>query len=152
MEPARLTLEITESLLVEDTAVTLERLQALKDLGLILAIDDFGTGYSSLGELKFLPVDALKIPKAFIDNVATDDRERAFLAAIIGLGRTLGLRLVAVGVEDSDQRRQLKEMDCDLAQGFHIAMPLSADGIAAMIAGQGARPDKGKGTSAAAVA
>ena len=151
MVPSRLTLEITESLLVEDTAATLERLQSLKDLGIILAIDDFGTGYSSLGELKFLPVDALKIPKAFIDNVATDERERAFLAAIIGLGRTLGLRLVAVGVENSDQRRQLQEMDCDMAQGFHFATPLAADAIAALISGE-RTSSKSPGASSGAVA
>jgi diguanylate cyclase (GGDEF)-like protein len=151
MKPSQLTLEITESLLVEDTATTLERLQALKDLGIIIAIDDFGTGYSSLGELKFLPVDALKIPKAFIDNVATDERERAFLAAIIGLGRTLGLRLVAVGVEDPDQRRQLTEMDCDMAQGFHFAPPLSADAMADLVQG-GASSSKSPAPPAIAVA
>ena len=133
LSPSLLTLEITESLLVENTATTLERLRALKDLGVTLAIDDFGTGYSSLGELKFLPVDALKIPKAFVDNVATDERERAFLAGIIGLGRTLDLRLVAVGVEQDAQLQELRELHCDLAQGFHFAAALDAAGVSELL-------------------
>jgi EAL domain-containing protein (putative c-di-GMP-specific phosphodiesterase class I) len=133
LSPSRLNLEITEDLLVENTATTMERLHALKDLGVTLAIDDFGTGYSSLGELKFLPVDSLKIPKSFVDNVATDERERAFLAGIIGLGRTLDLRVVAVGVERADQLDELREMRCDLAQGFHLAKPLDADGVSELL-------------------
>jgi diguanylate cyclase (GGDEF)-like protein len=136
LSPSLLNLEITESFLVENTATTLERLHALKDLGVTLAIDDFGTGYSSLGELKFLPVDALKIPKFFVDNVATDDRERAFLAGIIGLGRTLDLRVVAVGVEHADQLDGLREMSCDLAQGFHLSEPLDAEGVSELLSKQ----------------
>jgi len=138
LSPSLLNLEITESLLVENTATTLERLHALKDLGVTLAIDDFGTGYSSLGELKFLPVDALKIPKSFVDNVATDGRERAFLAGIIGLGRTLDLRVVAVGVEHADQLDELRGMSCDLAQGFHLAEPLDAAGVTDLLSRQAA--------------
>jgi len=134
LSPSLLTLEITESLLVENNAATLERLHALKELGVTLAIDDFGTGYSSLGELKFLPVDALKIPKAFVDHVATDLRERAFLAGIIGLGRTLDLRLVAVGVEHAEQMVELRDLHCDLAQGFHVAKPLDARGVSELLA------------------
>ena len=138
LSPSLLNLEITESLLVENTATTLERLRALKDLGVTIAIDDFGTGYSSLGELKFLPVDVLKIPKSFVDNVATDERERAFLAGIIGLGRTLDLRVVAVGVEHADQLDELRGMSCDLVQGFHLAGPLDADGVADLLSRQAA--------------
>ena len=134
LTPALLTLEITESLLMEGAAITLERLQALKELGVTLAIDDFGTGYSSLGDLRSLPVDALKIPKEFVDNIATDERERAFLAGIVGLGRTLDLRLVAVGVEREEQLHELREMRCDLAQGFHLAAPLDAAGVGEMLA------------------
>jgi diguanylate cyclase (GGDEF)-like protein len=137
LHPSLLCLEITESLLVENTAATLERLHDLKELGVTLAIDDFGIGYSSLGELKFLPVDLLKIPKAFVDAVATDERERAFLAGIIGLGRTLDLRLVAVGVERADQLHELRELGCDLAQGFHLARPLDAAGVAELLAREG---------------
>jgi len=145
LRPALLTLEITENLLVEKTATTLERLHALKGLGVTLAIDDFGTGYSSLGELKFLPVDALKIPKAFVDNVATDPRERAFLAGIIGLGRTLDLRLVAVGVEHAAQLDELRGLRCDLAQGFHLGRPLDAQGVAELLAGEPAGAPGGAG-------
>ncbi len=134
LTPALLTLEIPETLLTEGTAISLERLQALKDLGATLAIDDFGAGYSSLGDLRSLPVDALKIPKAFVDNVATDERERAFLAGLIGLGRTLDLRLVAVGVEREEQLQELREMRCDLAQGFHLAEPMDAAGVGEMLA------------------
>jgi diguanylate cyclase (GGDEF)-like protein len=136
LSPSLLNLEITESLLVENTPTTLERLRALKDLGVTIAVDDFGTGYSSLAELKFLPVDALKIPKSFVDNVATDARERAFLAGIIGLGRTLHLRVVAVGVEGADQLDELRDMNCDLAQGFHLAAPLDAEGVAELLSRQ----------------
>jgi EAL domain-containing protein (putative c-di-GMP-specific phosphodiesterase class I) len=110
-----------------------------------IAIDDFGTGYSSLGELKFLPVDALKIPKAFVDNVATDERERAFLAGIIGLGRTLDLRVVAVGVEHAGQLDELREMNCDLAQGFHLAEPLDPQGVADLLSRQAAGAAAGCG-------
>jgi diguanylate cyclase (GGDEF)-like protein len=145
LSPSLLNLEITESLLVENTATTLERLRALKDLGVTIAIDDFGTGYSSLGELKFLPVDALKIPKAFVDNVATDERERAFLAGIIGLGRTLDLRVVAVGVEHAGQLDELREMNCDLAQGFHLAEPLDPQGVADLLSRQAAGAAAGCG-------
>ncbi len=134
--PARLTLEITEGLFVDKTPATLRQLKGLKDLGVRLAIDDFGTGFASLAELKDLPVDALKIPKSFIDRVATDPRERAFLAGIIGLGRTLDLRLAAVGVEREEQSAELKLLRCDEVQGFHYAAPLSAEGISALLAEQ----------------
>jgi len=145
LSPSLLNLEITESLLVENTATTLERIRALKDLGVTIAIDDFGTGYSSLGELKFLPVDALKIPKSFVDNVATDERERAFLAGIIGLGRTLDLRVVAVGVEHAGQLDELRGMSCDLAQGFHFAEPLDPQGVADLLSRQSAGAAAGWG-------
>ena len=148
LSPSLLNLEITESLLVENTATTLERLRALKDLGVTIAIDDFGMGYSSLGELKFLPVDVLKIPKAFVDNVATDERERAFLAGIIGLGRTLDLRVVAVGVERADQLDELRDMSCDLAQGFHLAAPLDAAGVTGLLSSQTVSSAAGPGQPA----
>ncbi len=153
--PARLTLEITESLLVERTPETLRRLKALKDLGVTLAIDDFGTGSASLDELRRLPVDTLKIPKAFVDNVATSARDRAFLAGIIGLGRTLDLRLVVVGVEQAEQSDQLEQLRCDLVQGFHFAAPIDAAGISELLARQACgqpAPGAGGGGSAMAAA
>ena len=100
LDPARLTLEITESILMSDTAESLDRLQALKDLGVRISIDDFGTGYSSLSYLRRFPVDVLKVDKSFINDLSgREDDTYAFVRAIVQLGRTPRLKTVAEGVE-----------------------------------------------------
>jgi EAL domain-containing protein (putative c-di-GMP-specific phosphodiesterase class I) len=128
LEPHLLTLEITESFMVDGGPPT-GRLNELKALGVRLSIDDFGTGYSSLSALQHLPVDALKIAKPFVDGIALDPQKRAFAQAIVRLGRTLRLELVAEGVERPEQRDQLLELGCHMAQGYFFARPMDADGV-----------------------
>ena len=125
--PQALALELTESTLLETGAQTLETLRALQQLGVGLAIDDFGTGYSSLGYLKRLPIDALKIDQSFVRDLVTDADDRILAATIVTLGHSLGLKVVAEGVETEEQRRFLIEKGCDLAQGYLFSPPLPAD-------------------------
>jgi len=129
-----LRLEITESLAMRDVAATIATLRALRALGVAIAIDDFGTGYSSLAYLKRLPVSALKVDKAFIDGLGTDDEDTAIVTAIITLGQTLGLRVIAEGVETAEQADLLRSLGCDQAQGYHFARPLPVAAVAELLA------------------
>jgi diguanylate cyclase (GGDEF)-like protein/PAS domain S-box-containing protein len=113
-----LVLEITESVLMTDTEAAIHQLTALKDVGVRLAIDDFGTGYSSLNYLRRFPVDILKIAKAFVDEIGVSAEATRLAEAIIGLGKTLSLTTVAEGIERPEQRDRLRELECDLGQGF----------------------------------
>ena len=124
LAPSSLTLEITESVLVQDSRAVIDRLDALKALGVGLAIDDFGTGYSSLAYLRDFPIDQLKVDKSFIDSVALGPDESALARAVIELGRTLNLKVVAEGVEDHDQASALRALGCDFAQGYLYSRPL----------------------------
>jgi diguanylate cyclase len=135
LRPERLTLEITEDVMVKGSATVLGRLHALKALGVTLAVDDFGTGYSSLAYLRRLPFDVLKIDKTFVDDVARGDDESALPRAIVKLGQTLGLVLVAEGVEHPDQVARLRALGCDLAQGYWFARPAPAEALDAAIRG-----------------
>jgi diguanylate cyclase (GGDEF)-like protein/PAS domain S-box-containing protein len=126
LAPRRLVLEITESLLIEDVELAIERLSALRELGVRIAIDDFGTGYSSLTYIRRLPIDLLKIDKSFIDSVDADDTDGKLTSTIISLARVLELGCVAEGVERPAQAARLKELDCDFAQGFLFARPMPA--------------------------
>jgi EAL domain-containing protein (putative c-di-GMP-specific phosphodiesterase class I) len=125
LDPQCLTLEITEGSLMRRSESTLALLHALKALGVQLAIDDFGTGYSSLSYLQDLPIDVLKIDKSFVDHVAEPSGEPPVARAIVQLGRTLGLRTVAEGIETPQQARRLRELACDLGQGYYFDRPLS---------------------------
>jgi EAL domain-containing protein (putative c-di-GMP-specific phosphodiesterase class I) len=107
-----------------DTQTTITRLQALRQLGIRIAIDDFGTGYSSLGYLRRFQVDILKIAREFIGSADGGTDDWAFAHAIVALGQTLGLRIVAEGVEDSGQLERLREMGCELGQGYLFSRPL----------------------------
>ena len=121
----RLWLEITETVLMHDTEATIERLEALRALGLLLAVDDFGTGYSSLRYLRRFPIDLLKMAKPFVDGLAS--REGAALArTIIELGASLGLRTVAEGIEGAPELAQLQRLGCELGQGYLFARPLTS--------------------------
>lgn len=124
MPPSCLTLELTESMLMDGTDRTIARLEQLRGLGVGLAIDDFGTGYSSLAYLKRFPIDELKIDRLFVRGVDRSTRDGALVAAIISLGHSLGLRVVAEGVETLGQLGVLQREGCDLAQGFHFSRPL----------------------------
>ena len=123
-DPHRLVLEITETVMVEDDEAMRGTLLALKSLGVRLAIDDFGTGYSSLATLRDLPVDILKIAKPFIDGLGGDGDDGAFAAAIVRLGQTLGLAMVAEGIERVEQLDELRPLLCGMGQGYLFAKPM----------------------------
>jgi diguanylate cyclase (GGDEF)-like protein/PAS domain S-box-containing protein len=132
--PSNLVLEMTESMLVHDNRATLERLHALKSLGVRLSIDDFGTGYSSLAYLERFPVDSLKMDRSFIAGLSGKGSKSPLAEAVIGLGRILGLRVVAEGIETKEQWEKLRMLGCGLGQGFHIAHPLPAAEFEQLIA------------------
>jgi diguanylate cyclase (GGDEF)-like protein/PAS domain S-box-containing protein len=121
-----LTLEITESVLMEDTDTALENLLGLKALGVRLAIDDFGTGYSSLSYLKCFPIDVLKVDRAFVAGLNAGNDDTAIIAGILAMARGLRVDVVAEGVETAEQLRALRLLSCPFAQGFHFARPLGA--------------------------
>ncbi|MBV8617508.1 MAG: EAL domain-containing protein [Curvibacter sp.] len=123
-DPARLTLELTESLLLEDTQGVIGKLKALKALGLSLALDDFGTGYSSLSYLKQLPLDTLKIDRSFVADLLVSPNDAAIACTVIALGHALGLKVVAEGVEQQAQQDYLMGQGCDAFQGYLHGRPM----------------------------
>ncbi len=136
LTPARLTLEITESVLVERGDSFVGELEELSAIGVRLAVDDFGTGYSSLSSLARFPVDILKIDRSFVVDVAHDGDGQALVRSIVELGRSLGLVAVAEGVEAQGQVSALLDAGCGLGQGFHFARPMDAAAIDALLAGR----------------
>ena len=128
LAPECLVLEITESVMMQDMALSNERLTQLRKLGVKLAVDDFGTGYSSLNYIRRFPVDILKVDKSFVDGVSEGGEESALTAAIIELAGILNLRPVAEGIERADQLEKLLELNCELGQGFYFSAPLPLDG------------------------
>ncbi len=133
LHPSVLILEVTESLLLHDPQRAGEVLRDLQEMGCGLALDDFGTGYSSLEHLKRLPVHELKIDKSFVMAMDRDPADRAIVASTAALGRALGLRVVAEGVESAAAASVLRAIGCDLAQGFHYSPPVPADQIPALV-------------------
>jgi Amt family ammonium transporter len=129
-----LTLEITESAVIDDPETAFTRLTMLKTLGVKIAVDDFGTGYSSLSSLRHLPVDTLKIDKTFVDGLLMGAEAAGVVNAIIGLARTLQLCTVAEGVECQDQVVRLEELGCEQLQGYCFSRPVPADAIDALLA------------------
>jgi diguanylate cyclase (GGDEF)-like protein len=125
-----LQIEITESSLMVDPARALETVTRLRGLGVVIAIDDFGTGYSSLGYLKRLPVDELKIDKSFVQDLATDEDDLAIVRSTIRLGHELGLSVTAEGIENAASFSLLRDLGCDVAQGYYIGRPKPAAEIA----------------------
>ncbi len=124
LEPQLLELELTESTLMEGKNDTVMTLVDLKARGVTLAIDDFGTGYSSLSYLKHFPIDRLKIDRAFVRDIATDAGGRAIVEAVVAMGHSLGLRVLAEGVEEETERAFLKERGCDEVQGYLFGRPM----------------------------
>jgi EAL domain-containing protein (putative c-di-GMP-specific phosphodiesterase class I) len=123
-----------------DPARTIGVLGRLSSLGVSIAIDDFGTGYSSLSYLKRMPVDEIKIDKSFVAGMMIDDNDLVIVRSTIELARSLGLRVVAEGVEDHATWNRLCELGCDLAQGFYLSRPVPAAELPAMLqAGQPTR-------------
>jgi diguanylate cyclase (GGDEF)-like protein/PAS domain S-box-containing protein len=133
VRPGQLVIEITERTVMEVGQATADTLDALKGLGVRLAIDDFGTGYSSLAHLRSFPVDVLKIDRGFTADLGHEGREGTIAAAILSLGRALGLRTVAEGIERLDQLEALLALGCPLGQGYHFSRPLPADEATAVL-------------------
>lgn len=133
LDPHRLELELTESVLIHNTEQVLATVQRLKRLGVTLSIDDFGTGYSSLSYLKRFEVDKLKIDRSFVRDLATDEEDAAIIRAIIQMARSLNLRTIAEGVEDAGLLTRLRVLGCDEAQGYCFARPMPATSFAAFV-------------------
>jgi diguanylate cyclase (GGDEF)-like protein/PAS domain S-box-containing protein len=133
LDPHRLHLEITESVLMDDVERAGERLHQLHDLGVCLIVDDFGTGYSSLSYLSRFPVDLLKVDRSFVRGLGLDPTDTAIVRAVITLAHNLGLRAVGEGVERGEHLEALRTLDCDLAQGFLLARPQPAHGIGRLL-------------------
>ena len=129
LDPACLSLEITETVMVRDAEGLGEVLKALKALGVRLVLDDFGTGYSSLSYLTRLPLDVLKIDRSFVDGLGSESRDTAITETIIAMSRALSLDVVAEGVETSEHVRELSRLGCGLAQGFHFSRAVPAEEI-----------------------
>ncbi len=125
-----LEMELTESLVMDDAAGNLRKMHALRDLGVSLSIDDFGTGYSSLAYLNRLPIDKLKIDRSFVQDMLADPIDRVITMAVISLGHTLGLKVVAEGVELEGQAALLREAHCDELQGYLFGRPMRAEELA----------------------
>ena len=126
LDPSCLELEITETTLMADTDLVLNRLGRLRALGVNLAVDDFGTGYSSLSILKRLPVDSLKVDRSFVENLPDDEEDRAITSLVVAMGRSLNYRVVVEGVETAEQVAFLGACGCHFAQGFYFSKPLPA--------------------------
>ncbi len=129
LEPSYLELEITESMALKDTNYIIENLQSIKSLGVNLSIDDFGTEYSSLNYLKQLPVDRIKIAMPFVQGISKNYKDEAITIAIIVLARSLGLHVIAEGVETKQQLDFLTEHMCDEIQGFYYYSPTPVEEI-----------------------
>ncbi len=139
--PAKhLKIELTETVFIEDTESTITTLYRLKALGIKLAIDDFGTGWSSLSYLKRFPIDALKIDQAFVRGLLDDPGDQAIVLAVITLARTLGLQVIAEGVECAEQMNLLNEFGCDIGQGYYFSKPIPADDMFDLLQKQYASP------------
>ena len=128
-----LDLELTESVLMDDLSGNIEKLRAAKERGLQVAIDDFGTGYSSLGYLSRLPLDALKVDRSFIDNMADDPQQMSIVTAIISLAHSIDLKVIAEGVETATQAQLLRLLRCDQIQGYLLARPQPAEDVAKLL-------------------
>ncbi|WP_432967471.1 putative bifunctional diguanylate cyclase/phosphodiesterase [Dactylosporangium sp. CA-233914] len=132
-DPHQIVLEITESLLMQDTETTITTLGRLKALGVRLAIDDFGTGYSSLSYLKRFPVDILKIDRSFVDGITTGQGDATLAEAVVQLGRALQLQTVAEGIETTEQWSTLQDLGCEFGQGYLFARPGAAEAISSIL-------------------
>jgi EAL domain-containing protein (putative c-di-GMP-specific phosphodiesterase class I) len=134
LSPSRLIIEITESVLLEDRPATKDQLRELTALGLRLSMDDFGTGYSSLSYLKRFPLHALKIDRSFVRDLTTSADDAAITRAIIAMSHSLGLKVVAEGVETAEQLEFLRREECEYAQGFFFSRPRPPEEIAGLLA------------------
>ena len=133
LDPARIGLEITEGLLMQDSPIVAATLRGLKDLGVRLILDDFGTGYSSLSYLKRFPIDQIKIDRSFVSGIAEPGDDRAIVEAIVGMADALGLDVIPEGVETAEQLAVLEDLRCGFAQGFLLGRPMPPGELAALL-------------------
>jgi EAL domain-containing protein (putative c-di-GMP-specific phosphodiesterase class I) len=133
LDPASLVVEVTESTLMRDADATVSRLQALKEIGVMIAIDDFGTGYSSLAYLRRFPVDVLKIDRSFVAEMDGSADATALIRTLVELGRALGIMTLAEGIEETAQLEVLRREQCDSGQGFIFSRPVEPEAIDALL-------------------
>lgn len=133
-KPGRVELEITETALMQDPEGAKELLNRMAAMGVKLSIDDFGTGYSSLAYLRNLPISYLKIDRVFVRDMVANEQDTIIVQSTIALAHNLGLKVIAEGVEDQDAMHQLKTMNCDMIQGYHISRPQASEPISEWIA------------------
>ncbi|MBI3574186.1 MAG: EAL domain-containing protein, partial [Gammaproteobacteria bacterium] len=134
LEPRYLDLELTESLLMVDAEETGDIMHVLHDMGISFSVDDFGTGYSSLSYLKRFPIDILKIDQSFVRDIASDPNDAAIVKTVVVMAHTLGMRVIAEGVETYEQLAFLRDQDCDGSQGYYCSKPLAADEFTELLA------------------
>jgi EAL domain-containing protein (putative c-di-GMP-specific phosphodiesterase class I) len=137
LSPSSLELEITETTAMQNAEVTVEVLRALRELGVGISIDDFGMGYSSLNYLRRFPITGVKIDRAFVSDVTTNDGDAAIVSAVIGMARSLRLRVIAEGVETAEQFAFLRSHDCDEAQGYYFGRPVFSNEMTRALVGNG---------------
>lgn len=142
IDPARVELEITESVMLDDAACALEVMKNLKRLGVRICMDDFGTGYSSLSYLRAFPFDGLKIDRSFLNRLEESADDNAIIHAIVGLGRALSLTVTAEGIETAEHLKMLKAVSCDEGQGYFLSRPLDVDAFDALVEAAEASADK----------
>jgi EAL domain-containing protein (putative c-di-GMP-specific phosphodiesterase class I) len=135
LQPDRLELEITETVVLHDTADTLRALHQLRAMGISFALDDFGTGYSSLSYLHSFPFSKIKIDKSFVQDLMTSKQSMSIVRAVVGLGESLGVMTLAEGVETREQLDKLRGKGCTEVQGYYFSRPRPAGEVPAMIEG-----------------
>ena len=136
LSPSRLDLELTENIILQDIDSVAADLRQMIDLGVHVSIDDFGTGYSSLNYIKRFPVDRIKIDRSFVRNITTDANDLAIVRAVITLGHSLGIKVVAEGVETTDQLTRMRAEGCDEVQGYYFGKPMPADEFVTLVRNQ----------------
>ncbi len=144
LAPDQIEIEITESTIMDDPETAIEELKKVHDLGVKIAMDDFGTGFSSLSYLNMLPIDTIKIDQSFTKDIGVDPKDEAIVKAIIGLAHTLGLKVIAEGVEEEYHVNFLKKNGCDILQGYYYSRPVAVDIITELLIGKDAESDDGK--------
>ena len=133
IDPGRLKLELTESVLIEDADDTIAKMEQIRAAGVRFALDDFGTGYSSLSYLKRLPLDQLKIDRSFVRDILTNPNDVSIARSIVALSEALGLGIIAEGVETFEQRAFLAEIGCTCCQGYLLGRPMEASAFAQLV-------------------